>query len=141
MCCSRIKQHNCRSVIDEKHTNDHVRSFLHSNMVDPPTSIVGNGVGSTGRGRCSCSSLIGTVAQIGASVSEMTLFSTSKTPSFSVERIRSSLGPLNTLIPNSRILEIVGTPNHFTLQVRKSLSSCLRPWLELHLSRTEHGSS
>jgi hypothetical protein len=24
MRCSRIKQHNCRSVIDEKHTNDHV---------------------------------------------------------------------------------------------------------------------
>jgi hypothetical protein len=42
MRCSRIKKHKCRSV-DEKHTNDHIRSFLgflHSNMVDSPMSIV-----------------------------------------------------------------------------------------------------
>jgi hypothetical protein len=56
----------CRSVIDEKHTNDNIRSFLrffHSHMIDSPTGIVllgsnRNRVGSTGRGRCSCSGLI-----------------------------------------------------------------------------------
>jgi hypothetical protein len=70
MRCSRIKQNNCRSVIDEKHTNDHVQSFLgllHNNMVDSPTSIVllgnnNNRVGSTSGGRCSSSSLIDTGA-------------------------------------------------------------------------------
>jgi hypothetical protein len=59
---SRIKQHNYRSVIDEKHTNDNIRSFLrffHDDMVDSPTAVVllgsnRNRVGSTGRNRCSC---------------------------------------------------------------------------------------
>jgi hypothetical protein len=54
-----MKQHHCRSVIDEKHTNDHVWSFLgfrHSNMVDTPISIVlfgsnRNRVGSTSGGQ------------------------------------------------------------------------------------------
>jgi hypothetical protein len=62
MQSSRIKQHNCRSIVDEKHTNDNIMSFLcffHDNMVDFPTSIVllgsnRNKVGSTGRGRGSC---------------------------------------------------------------------------------------
>jgi hypothetical protein len=67
-----------------------------------------NKVGSMGRGGCSRSSLIGTVAWIGASASEMTLLSTSKTPSFSLQHIRSSIGPLNPLIPGSKSLEIVG---------------------------------
>jgi hypothetical protein len=43
MQCSRIKQHNCRSVINEKHTNDHVWSFLgflHYDMIDHPVNIV-----------------------------------------------------------------------------------------------------
>jgi hypothetical protein len=61
------KQHNCRSAIDEKYTNDHMRSFLrffHSHMIDSPMGIVllgsnRNIVGSTGRGRCSYSGLIG----------------------------------------------------------------------------------
>jgi hypothetical protein len=70
MRCSRIKQHNCRSVIDEKHTNDNIRSFLcffHDHMIDSPTGVVllgsnRNRVGSTGRGRCSYSGLIDTSA-------------------------------------------------------------------------------
>jgi hypothetical protein len=62
MRCSRIKQHNYRSVVDEKHTNDNIKSFLrffHSNMVDSPTSVVllgsnRNRVGSMCWDRCSC---------------------------------------------------------------------------------------
>jgi hypothetical protein len=64
MRCSRIKQHNWKSVIDEKHINDNIWSFLgflHSNMVDSPMSIVllgsnKNKVGSMGgcRARHSC---------------------------------------------------------------------------------------
>jgi hypothetical protein len=57
MRCSRIKQHNCKSVVDEKYTNDNIRSFLgflHSYMVDFPMSMVllgsnRNKVGSMGR--------------------------------------------------------------------------------------------
>jgi hypothetical protein len=90
MRCSRINQHNGRSVVDEKHTNDNIRSFLgflHSNMVDIPTSIVllgnnRNRVGSTGRCRCSSSSssLISTGARIGASIGIMSLLSTVVAP-------------------------------------------------------------
>jgi hypothetical protein len=83
---------NCRSVIDEKHTSDHVRSFLgflQSNMVDSPMSIVlfgsnRNKVGSTSRCRCSSGSLIGTGARIGASVGIMPLFSTVVAPTISL---------------------------------------------------------
>jgi hypothetical protein len=66
MRCSRIEQHYCISIVDEKHTNDNIRSFLrffHSHMIDSPMGIVllgsnGNRVGSTGRGRHSYSRLI-----------------------------------------------------------------------------------
>jgi hypothetical protein len=66
MECSGIKQHNSRSVVDEKHTNGNIRSFLHffhGHMIDSPTGIVvlgsnRNKVGSMGRGRCSCIGLI-----------------------------------------------------------------------------------
>jgi hypothetical protein len=59
MRCSRIKQHNCRSVIDEKHTNDHIWSFLgflHCDVIDLPVNIVQpsnkrNRISSTGRRR------------------------------------------------------------------------------------------
>jgi hypothetical protein len=51
-----------------------------------------------------------------------------------------SLGSLNTLIPSSRSLEVVGALNHLTLWGRISLSSCLCPWLKLRLSRMEHRS-
>jgi hypothetical protein len=95
MQCSRIKQRNNRSVVNEKHTNDHVRSFLgflHSNMVDLPMNIVlldsnRNIIGSTGRGRRSCSSLISTGAWIRASVSETTLLPIRKTPPFSPQHV------------------------------------------------------
>jgi hypothetical protein len=68
MRCSRIEQHYSRSVIDEKHTNDNIRSFLrffHSHMIDSPMGVVllgsnRNKVGSTGRGRCSYSRLTDT---------------------------------------------------------------------------------
>jgi hypothetical protein len=54
-------------------------------MIDSSTSIVllggnQNRIGSTGRGRCSCSGLISTSVQIGASVGIMSLFSTVKAP-------------------------------------------------------------
>jgi hypothetical protein len=70
MQCSKIKQHYCRSVVDEKHTNDNIRSFLrffHSHMIDSPMGVVllgsnRNRVGSMGRSRCSYSGLIDTSA-------------------------------------------------------------------------------
>jgi hypothetical protein len=94
-------------------------------MIDSPTGIVllssnRNGVDSTGRDRCSCSGLISMSARIGASVGVMSLFTTVVAPTI-------SLGPLNTLIPSSRSLEIVGALNHLTLQGRESLSSYLQP--------------
>jgi hypothetical protein len=51
------------------------------------------------------------------------------------------LGSLNTLIPSSRSLEVVGALNHLTLRGREFLSSCVRPWQKLQLSRLEHRSS
>jgi hypothetical protein len=76
MSCSRIEQHYCRSVIDEKHTNDNIRTFMrffHSHMIDSPTGIVllgsnRNRVASMGRGRCSYCRLTDTSARIGASI-------------------------------------------------------------------------
>jgi hypothetical protein len=117
MRCSRIKQHNCRSVIDEKHTNNNIRSFLHffhGNMVDSPTSVVllssnRNRVGSTGRGRCSYNWWVDVWARVGASVSEMTILLTSKTCPFSLQQVRSNLGYLSILIPSSRDLGNVGS--------------------------------
>jgi hypothetical protein len=58
---SRMKQHSYKSVVDEKHTNDNIRSFLcffHGNIIDSPMSVVllgsnKNRVGAMGRGRCS----------------------------------------------------------------------------------------
>jgi hypothetical protein len=149
MQCSRIKQHDYRSVIDEKHTNDNIQSFLgffYNNMVNSPMSIVllgsnRNRVGSTGRGRCSSSSLISMTAWIGASVVIMSLLFTVVAPTINLQRVLGSLGPLNTLIPNSRTLEIVGELNHLTLRGRKSLSSYLWPRLELRENRMEHRSS
>jgi hypothetical protein len=149
MRCSRIEQHYCRSVIDEKHTNDNIRSFLrffHSHMIDSPMGVVllgsnMNRIGSTGRGRCSYSRLIDTSARIGASIGVMSLFTTVIAPMVSLLRVLGSLGSLNTLIPSSRSLEVVGALNHLTLQGRESLASCLRPWLKLLLSRMEHRSS
>jgi hypothetical protein len=80
MRCSRIKQHNCRSVIDEKHINDHIWSFLgflHCDMVDLPMNIVlpssnRNRISSTGRGRGGQSYLRRVVGWIGALVGKVT---------------------------------------------------------------------
>jgi hypothetical protein len=97
-------------------------------MVDSPMSIVLLGsnksrVASTGRGRCSSSSLIGTGARIGASIGIMSFLSIVVAPTISLQWVSGSLGHLNTLIPSSRSLEIVGALNHLMLWGRKSLSS------------------
>jgi hypothetical protein len=115
-------------------------------MIDSPMGVVllgsnRNRIGSTGRGRCSYSGLISMSAQIGASVGMMFLFTAVVAPMISLLQVLGSLGPLNTLIPSSRSLEIVGVLNDLTLWGRESLSSCLRPWLKLWLSRMEHKSS
>jgi hypothetical protein len=94
-----------------------------------------------GRGRCSYSGLIGLSVRIGTSVGVMPLFAIVVAPTISLLRVLDRLGHLNTLIPSSRSLEIVGALNHLTLWGRESLSSYLRPWLKLRLSRTEHRSS
>jgi hypothetical protein len=78
-----------------------------------------------GRGRCSYSGLIGTSVRIGASVGVMSLFPIIVAPTISLLRVLGSLGSLNSLIPSSRSLEIVGTLNHVMLWGRESLSSCL----------------
>jgi hypothetical protein len=115
-------------------------------MIDSPTGVVllrsnRNRVGSMGRGRCSYSRLIDTSARIGASIGVMSLFTIVIAPTVSLLRVLGSLDSLNTLIPSSRSLEDVGAPNHLMLWGRESLSSCLRPWLKLRLSRMEHRSS
>jgi hypothetical protein len=131
MRCSKIKQHYCRSVVDEKHTNDNIRSFLHffhNQMIDSPTGVVllgsnSNRVGSMGRGRCSYSRLTDTSERIGASIGVMSLFTTAIASTVSLLRVLGSLGPINTLIPSNRSLEVVGALNHLTLWGRESLSS------------------
>jgi hypothetical protein len=75
-------------------------------MGDSTTSIVllgsnKNIVGSTRRGRCSCSSLISMSAWIGASVGIMSILSTVVAPMISLQWVLGSSGPLNTLIPSS----------------------------------------
>jgi hypothetical protein len=112
-------------------------------MIDSPAAVVllgsnRNRVGSAGRGRCSYGRLISMSVWIGASVGIMSLFTTVVSPTISLQRVLGSLGPLNTLIPSSRSLEIVGALNHLILWGRESLSNCLRPWLKLWLSRTEY---
>jgi hypothetical protein len=114
-------------------------------MVDSPMSIVllgsnRNRVSFTSGGRCGSSSLIGMGEWIGALVGVMSLVSTVVAPRISLQRILGSLGPLNTLIPSSRSLEIVGALNQLMLWGGKFLSSCLQPWLKLWLSGTEHRS-
>jgi hypothetical protein len=115
-------------------------------MVDSPTGVVllgsnRNRVGSAGRNRCSCNWQVDTWAQVGSSVSEMTLLSTSKTPLFSLQQVQSDMGSLSILIPSSRDLGIIGVPNNLMLRGRESLHSDLWPRLELRLSRTEHMSN
>jgi hypothetical protein len=71
----------------------------------------------------------------------MSLFTTTIAPMVSLLWVLGSLGPLNTLIPSSRVLEIVGALNHLMLWGRESLSSYLQPWQKLQLSRMEHRSN
>jgi hypothetical protein len=147
--CSRIEQHYCRSVVDEKHINDNIKSFLrffHSHMIDSPMGVVlfgsnRNIVGSMGRDRCSYSRLTDMSARIGALIGVMSMFTIAIASTVSLLRVLGSLCPLNTLIPSNRILEVVGALNHLTLWGRESLSSCLRPWQKLRLSRMKHRSS
>jgi hypothetical protein len=123
MQCSRIKQHNCKSVIDEKHTNDHVWSFLgflHYDMIDLPVNIVLPGsnwkrISSTGRHRGGHNCLGRAVAWIAALVGKVTSLPISIALSFTMQSVLSSLSPLHTLIPSSRVLEIVRSWNHLTL--------------------------
>jgi hypothetical protein len=115
-------------------------------MIDSPTDVVllgsnRNRVGSTSRGRCSYSRQIDMSAWIGASIGIMSLFTTAIAPTVILLRVLGSLGSLNTLILSNRSLEVVGALNHLTLWGRESLSSGLRPWQKLRLSRTEHRSS
>jgi hypothetical protein len=139
MRCSRIEQHYYRSVVDEKHTNDNIRSFVrffHSHMIDSLTGVIllgidRNRVGSTGMGNCSYSRLTDMSARIGASIGVMSLFTIAIAPTVRLLRVLGSLGSLNTLIASSRSLEVIGALNHLTLQGRESLSSCHWPWLKL----------
>jgi hypothetical protein len=79
-------------------------------------------------------------AWIGASIGVMSLFTTVIAPKVSLLRVLGSLRSLNTLIPSSRSLEVVGALNHLTLSSREFLFSCLWPWLKLRLSRMKHRS-
>jgi hypothetical protein len=115
-------------------------------MINSPTGVVllgsnRNRVGSTGWARCSYSRLTDMSAQIGASIGTMSLFTKAIVSMVSLLRVLGSLGPLNTPIPSNRSLEFVGALNHLTLRGSESLSSYLRPWQKLWLSRTEHRSS
>jgi hypothetical protein len=82
-------------------------------MVDSPMNIVllgdnWNRIGSTGRGRCSYSSLISTTAWIGALVGIMSLLSIVEAPPISKRQVLGSLGPLNILTPSSMGLNVIG---------------------------------
>jgi hypothetical protein len=126
-------------ALTKKHTKDNIWSFLgflHSNMIDSPSSIVllggnRNRVGSTGRGRCRCSWMISMSARVGASVGIMSLLSIVEAPSISGWQILGSLGPMNILTSSSRGLEIIGALYHLMLQGRTSLTSWLRSLLKL----------
>jgi hypothetical protein len=89
-------------------------------MIDSPMGIVllgsnRNRIESMGRGRCSYSMLTDTSAQIGALIGIMSLFTTVIAPMVSLLRVLGSLGSLNTLIPSSRSLEVIGALNHLML--------------------------
>jgi hypothetical protein len=55
----------------------------------------------------------------------MSLFTTFMAPMISLLQVLGILGSLNTLIPSSRSLEVVGALNHLMLRDRDSLSTCL----------------
>jgi hypothetical protein len=90
--CFIIKQHNCRTVIDEKCTNDHIRSFLgfvHCDMIDLSTDIVlpsSNRNRTSPMGRCwgGHGYLRRAVALAGALVGKVTFLPTSEAPPFTL---------------------------------------------------------
>jgi hypothetical protein len=92
MQCSRIKQHNYRSVINEKHTNDHVwsfKGFLHCNVIGLPVNIVlsssnRNRISPMGRRRGGRSCLRRAVTWIGVLVGKVTFLPTSVAPPFTL---------------------------------------------------------
>jgi hypothetical protein len=78
--------------------------------------------------------------RVGASVSKVTFLFRGIAPPISLRRVLGNFGPLRALISNSRGLKVVRALNHLTLWGRKSLSSWLRPLLELWLSRADRKS-
>jgi hypothetical protein len=138
MRCSRIKQHNCREVIDRKRTNDHVWSFLgflncdiidlSGNEVLPSSNR--NKICPTGRCKGGRSCRRRMIARIGTLVGKVTFLPASETPPFPRWWVLSGLSPLNILIPNNRSLGSAGAWHRLALQSRISLPRYLRPWLE-----------
>jgi hypothetical protein len=149
MRCSRIKQHNCRKVVDGKRTNDHVRSFLgflNYDMIDLSVNVVlpssnRNRICPTGRCRSGRSCRRRAAARIGTLVGKVTFLPTSKTLPFPWQWVLSSMSPLNILIPSNRSLGSARAWHRLALRSRISLPRYLRHWLEQWLSRTEHRSS
>jgi hypothetical protein len=92
MQCSRIKQHNCRSVVDEKHTNDHVWSFLgflHCDVIDLSVNLVlsssnRNRISPTDRRRGGHGCMRRAVALTGALFGKVIFLPTSEAPSFTL---------------------------------------------------------
>jgi hypothetical protein len=92
MQCSRIKQHNYRSVVDEKHTNDHIwcfLGFLHCDVIDLSMNIVlpssnKNRISPIGRRRGGHGCLKRAVALAGALVGKVTFLPTSEAPPFTL---------------------------------------------------------
>jgi hypothetical protein len=92
MRCSKIKQHNCRSVIDEKRTNDHIWSFLgflHCDVINLLVNIVlsrsnRGRISPMGRRRGGHDCLRRVVAWIGALVGKVTFLPTSVAPLFTL---------------------------------------------------------
>jgi hypothetical protein len=96
-------------------------------MVDSPTCIVllgsnRNRIGFMGRCQCRHNYLRRAGVWIGALVGIVTSFTTSIALPIDQRKVLGSLGPLNTLIPSSKSLEIVGVLNGLTLWSRKPFS-------------------
>jgi hypothetical protein len=138
MRCPRIKQHNCREVVDGKCTDDHVRSFLgflNYNMIDLSTNIVlpnsnRNRICPMGRCRSGRSCRRRAATWIGTLVGKVTFLPTRKTLPFPRQWVLSSMSPLNILIPSNRSLGSAGAWHRLALRSRISLPRYLPPWLE-----------
>jgi hypothetical protein len=90
MRCSRIKQHNCRSVIDKKCTNDHAWSLLgllHCDVMVPSMNIdlsSRNILSPTGRRKGGHDCLRRAVALTGSLVGKVTFLHISLAPLFTL---------------------------------------------------------